>query len=146
MKIFNSYKMAVNSIRKTSGSIGLLTIAVVGIFSLPAQAGGYRTSGDSAVIQSSEQRAVITGDSNNVQQNSSQTHIERGRPGYGNQGVVQEQVQDADVYGRHNQVRQTNRQTSVENHMPNVTPTYHPPAQKKPAPPAYQKKPAPKKH
>ncbi len=116
---------------KLSGILGLLTLATLSIASLPAQAGGYRVSGDSAVVQTSEQRAVVTGNGNLVDQNSTQTNIDRRGGGLGNQGVVQDQLQNADVYGHHNQVRQSNRQTTVEADSTRFAPRPRPHYQKK---------------
>jgi hypothetical protein len=116
---------------KLTGLLGILTLAILGIAPLPAQAGGYRVSGDSAVVQTSEQRAVVTGNGNFVDQNSTQTHIDRGRSGFGNQGVVQDQLQNADLYGHHNQVRQSNRQTAVESDANRFAPRPRPHYQKR---------------
>ncbi len=116
---------------KLSGLVGLLTLATLGIASLPAQAGGYRVTGDSAVVQTSEQRAVVIGNGNFVDQNSTQTNIDRRGGGVGNQGVVQDQLQNADVYGHHNQIRQSNRQTTVEADSTRFAPRPRPHYQKK---------------
>ncbi|MEB3829404.1 hypothetical protein [Phormidium sp. CCY1219] len=134
MQKLNAYKTIAKTVKmsKVNGLLSLLTIATVGMISLPAEANGYRVTGDSAVIQNSQQRAVVTGSGNNVQQNSRQTHIDRTSGGFGNQGIVQEQTQDADVYGRHNHVRQNNRQTTVETSTPRYSPRHAPRYQKKP--------------
>ncbi len=129
----NAYKTVAQAVKmsKLSGLLGLLTLATLGVVALPAQAGGYRVSGDNAVIQTSEQRAVVTGNGNFVDQNSAQTNIDRRGSGLGNQGVVQDQLQNADVYGHHNQVRQSNRQTTVEADSNRFAPRPRPQYQKK---------------
>ncbi|MCT7976670.1 hypothetical protein [Laspinema olomoucense] len=130
LKAYQTVAQAVK-MPKLSAVLGLLTLATLGIAPLPAQAGGYRVSGDSAVVQTSEQRAVVTGNGNFVDQNSTQTNIDRRGGGVGNQGVVQDQLQNADVYGHHNQVRQSNRQTTVEADTTRFAPRPRPHYQKK---------------
>jgi hypothetical protein len=130
LKAYQTVAQAIK-LPKLSGVLGLLTLATLGIAPLPAQAGGYRVTGDSAVVQTSEQRAVITGNGNFVDQNSTQTNIDRRGGGFGNQGVVQDQLQNADVYGHHNQVRQSNRQTTVEADTTRFAPRPRPHYQKK---------------
>jgi hypothetical protein len=83
----------------------ILTFATIGL-SLPARA-------DQAVVNESNQTAIITGSNNTINQSNNTTIRDRGNRG-GNTGTVVRNRQNADVAGDGNTVNQTNR-TQVDN-------------------------------
>ena len=97
--------------------VGIFTATSLAIFPLAALANPncckaqVRSSGDNAVIQTSDQQATVSGSGNRINQNASQTSNSRGRV-TGNQGIVQDQSQFADSSGHGNRVRQNLRQNN----------------------------------
>ena len=121
---------------KRTYAIAILTVATLGAIPLSAQATDpccKRTSGDNAVIQTSEQQAHVTGSHNSIRQRSSQTSASRS-PRKGNQGTVQEQFQDGNGSGHGNRVSQSNRQNSNSRNSRNTPKKGHAPS---PAPICY---------
>jgi hypothetical protein len=85
----------------------VLTFATIGL-SLPAHA-------DQAVVNESNQTAIITGSNNSINQSNSTTVRDRANSRRGsNTGTVIRNNQTADVAGDGNTVNQTNR-TQVDN-------------------------------
>lgn len=91
---------------RNTGIISLVGATVFGLAPIPAQA-------DEAVVQTSTQEAVISGDNNRVTQVTNQINIShpgRGKLHKGNRAVVQDAYQGASVSGRGNNVFQRSRQ------------------------------------
>lgn len=93
--------------------IGLVTVATLGVISLPVRA-------DDAVIQESVQEAINTGEGNTSVQNSYQdSRIERksrNRYDDNDTGVVQRNDQYCDQYGENNLCAQNTEQRSNIRH------------------------------
>lgn len=93
--------------------IGLVTVATLGVISLPLRA-------DDAVIQESVQEAINTGEDNTSVQNSYQdSRIERksrNRYNDNDTGVVQRSDQYCDQYGANNLCAQNTEQRSNIRH------------------------------
>jgi hypothetical protein len=83
----------------------ILTVATLGL-SVPARA-------DQAVVNDSNQTAIITGSGNSVNQSNNTAIRDRGSR-EGNTGTVVRNRQNADVVGDNNTVNQRN-QTQVDN-------------------------------
>jgi hypothetical protein len=91
---------------KSSHLIALiLTTATIGL-SLPARA-------DQAVVNESNQTAIINGSNNSIHQSNSTTIRDRSNRG-GNAGTSVRNRQTADILGDGNTIKQTNR-TEVDN-------------------------------
>ena len=75
--------------------IGLLTVAAIGVVSLPARS-------DEATIQRTNQNIVITGDENDSMQRCDQTNSATDVNDPSSTGTVQECAQSADIMGRRN--------------------------------------------
>lgn len=116
MATTNSIKTNVGFAKMLSKTylFGILTATTFGLLPLPAQANPCcrPTGGDNAVIQTSNQQATVTGASNSIRQNASQSSNTRIRPTAGDQGIVQDQSQSADSSGHGNRVNQNVRQSN----------------------------------
>ena len=94
---------------KQTYTLCLLSLAALGMISLPAQA-------DTAVVQQSTQDLYIYGEDNSGTQVSEQIHIHRRVDSSGrrsNTGVVQDVYQGASVIGEDNDAYQDNSQINV---------------------------------
>jgi hypothetical protein len=87
----------------------ILSVATIGL-SLPARA-------DQAVVNESNQTAIITGSNNSINQSNNTTIRDRGNRN-SNTGTAVRNNQTADVLGNGNRVNQTNR-TEVDNRRQN---------------------------
>ena len=94
---------------KKTYTLGLLSIAALGVISLPVQA-------DTAVVQQSTQDLYISGEDNTATQVSEQINMHR-RVNSGDRrsstGVVQDVYQGATVIGEDNDAYQGNSQINV---------------------------------
>ena len=94
---------------KKAWTLGLLSIAALGMFSMSANA-------DTAVVQQSTQDLYIEGEDNVGVQSSEQINIHRhhgGRGGRTSTGIVQDSYQGASVIGEYNEAYQENSQINV---------------------------------
>ena len=100
---------------RQTGIFGLLSGALLGVVSLPAQA-------DNATVQTSNQQAVINGDNNQIIQVINQTNVinqpgrsnQRRNGKSGNSAAVQDAYQGASVNGDNNRVIQESNQVNAE--------------------------------
>ncbi|MDJ0703338.1 MAG: hypothetical protein QNJ46_08665 [Leptolyngbyaceae cyanobacterium MO_188.B28] len=94
---------------KQTYTLGLLSLAALGLVSLPAQA-------DTAVVQQSTQDLYIYGEGNSGTQVSEQINIHQRVNTHGrrsNTGIVQDVYQGATVVGEDNDAYQGNSQINV---------------------------------
>jgi len=90
----------------------ILALGAIGFASLPARSDEI-PAGDTAVIQETTQDAIITGNGNYTEQNSSQIN-RRQRRETGNAGTVQRSNQAADVQGNGNDTIQDVEQVNED--------------------------------